>query len=158
MPSTVSRLAPGGSYARCAGPTGAGHATMTPMKSIAIKIIVNGVALWVAAALVSGVHLAEGRATFANQLFTVFLVAVIFGLINAVIKPVAKFFSFPFIILTLGLFTLVVNAAMLQLTSWVAGAVGLPFHVDHFFWDAVLGGLIISIVSLVLGIFLPDRD
>ncbi|MGZ4630521.1 phage holin family protein [Oryzihumus sp.] len=128
------------------------------MKSIAIKVLVNGVALWVAAFLVFGIHLADENEPLGKRLLSVLLVAIVFGLINAVIKPVAKFFSFPFIILTLGLFTLVVNAAMLQLTSWVAGAVGLPFHVDHFFWDAVLGAILISIVSLVLGIFLPDRD
>ena len=131
---------------------------MTPMKSIAIKIIVNGVALWVAAIALQGIHLGEGVDPLSRQLLTILVVAVIFGLINVVIRPVVKFFSFPFILLTLGLFTLVINAAMLQLTSWLAGALNLAFHVDHFFWDAVLGSIIITIVSLVLNIVLPNRD
>jgi putative membrane protein len=86
------------------------------------------------------------------------VVAVIFGLINAVIKPVVKFFAFPFIILTLGLLTLVINAAMLELTSWVAGGLRLAFHVDEFFWDAVLGGIIITFVSMILHLILPDGN
>ena len=134
------------------------RATMTPMKSIAIKIIVNGVALWVAAIALQGIHLGEGVDPLSRQLLTILVVAVIFGLVNAVIRPVVKFFAFPFILLTLGLFTLVINAAMLQLTSWLAGALNLAFHVDHFFWDAVLGSIIITIVSLVLNIVLPNRD
>lgn len=132
---------------------------MTGMKSFAIKILVNGVALWVAAWLVFGIHLADGNEPLGKRLLTVLLVSIVFGLINAFIKPVAKFFSFPFILLTLGLFTIIVNAAMLQLTSWVAGALNLAFHVDNFFWDAIIGALVISIVSLLLGIVLPDdRD
>jgi putative membrane protein len=132
---------------------------MAPMKSIAIKILVNGVALWVAAWLIVGIRLADDADPLGTRLLTVLLVAAVFGLINAVIKPVAKFFSFPFIILTLGLFTIVVNAFMLQLTSWVADWLNLAFHVDHFFWDAILGALVISVVSIVLGIVLPDsRD
>ena len=131
---------------------------MTLMKSIAIKVLVNGVALWVAAFLVFGIHLADENEPLGKRLLSVLLVAIVFGLINAVIKPVAKFFSFPFIVLTLGLFTIVVNALMLQLTSWVAGGLNLAFHVDHFFWDAILGAVIVSIVSIVLGIVLPDDD
>ena len=134
------------------------RATMTPMKSIAIKIIVNGVALWVAAIALQGIHFGEDVDPLSKQLLTILVVAVIFGLINVVIRPVVKFFSFPFILLTLGLFTLVINAAMLQLTSWLAGGLNLAFHVDHFFWDAVLGAIIISIVSLVLNLVLPNSD
>ena len=84
--------------------------------------------------------------------------AVIFGLVNAFVKPIAKLFSLPFIILTLGLFTLVVNALMLQMTSWLAGALNLDFHVDSFFWDAILGALVITFVSLLLNILIPDDD
>ena len=128
------------------------------MKSIAIKILVNGVALWVAAFLLKGIHLEHSGAPISRQLVTVLWVAVIFGLVNAVIKPVLSFFSLPFIILTLGLFSLVVNAAMLQLTSWFAGQFSLAFHVDHFVWDALLGSIIITVVSMILHLFLPDGE
>ena len=83
------------------------------MKSFAIKVLVNGIALWAAAHLVKGIHLAEGGASTSSQLVTILWVAVIFGLLNAVIKPIMTFFSLPVIILTLGLFVLIVNAAML---------------------------------------------
>jgi putative membrane protein len=121
-----------------------------------IKVAVNAVALWVAAWLVPGITFGEGK--FGSKFATVVLVAVVFGVINAVVKPIAKLLSFPFIILTLGLFTFVVNAFMLQLTEWVADPLGLSFRIAHFFWDAVLGALIITIVSMVLGWVIPDHD
>jgi putative membrane protein len=121
-----------------------------------IKVGVNAVALWVAAWLVPGFTFGEGK--FGSKFATIVLVAVVFGVINAVVKPIAKLLSFPFIILTLGLFTFVVNAFMLQLTEWVADPLGLSFTIAHFFWDAVLGALIITIVSMVLGWVIPDHD
>jgi len=72
---------------------------------------------------------------------------------------VLKFFSLPFIILTLGLFSLIVNAAMLELTSWFAVQFSLDFRVNQFFWDAVLGSIIITLVSMIVSRVLPDvRD
>lgn len=126
------------------------------MKSIAIKILVNGAAIWAAAFLLKGISLGQGDGITSGRLVTVLWVAVIFGLVNAVIKPVLKFFSLPFIILSLGLFSLIVNAAMLELTSWFAGQFSLDFHVDQFFWDAVLGSIIITVVSMIVGKILPD--
>lgn len=123
-----------------------------------IKLGVNGIALWVAALLVNGIHLAEGSADWTNRLITVLLVAAIFGVVNAVIKPIAQFLSIPALILTLGLFTFVVNAFMLQLTAWIAGPLHLDFRIDDFFPSALLGALIISLVSWALNIVLPDRD
>jgi len=121
-----------------------------------IKIAVNAVGLWVAGLLVSGITLGEGK--FGSKFATIVLVAIVFGIINAVVKPIAKLLSFPFIILTLGLFTFIVNAFMLQLTEWIADPLGLSFHIDHFFWDAVLGALIITIVSMVMNWVIPDHD
>jgi putative membrane protein len=121
-----------------------------------IKVGVNAVALWVAAWLVPGITFGEGK--FGSKFATILLVAVVFGVINAVVKPIAKLLSFPFIILTLGLFTFIVNAFMLQLTEWLADPLGLSFTIAHFFWDAVLGALIITIVSMVLGWVIPDHD
>ena len=132
---------------------------MTPMRTIGIKVLVNGVALWVAALVLSdGIHLGQQAHSLSARLLTILFVAVIFGLVNAFVKPIATLFSLPFIILTLGLFTLVVNALMLQLTSWLAGWLHLDFHVDAFFWDAVFGALIITFVSLLLNVLIPDND
>ncbi len=128
------------------------------MKNFLIKVVINGIALWVAALVVSGVNLAEGDATWSKKLLTIVLVALLFGLVNAVIKPIVKLFSFPFIVLTLGLFTFVVNAFMLQITEWISKPLGLSFSIDEFFWDAVLAAVVITLVSWVLSVVLPDDD
>jgi putative membrane protein len=125
------------------------------MRSIATKILVNGVALCGAAFVLPGIRFGPHGAALSRQLGTVLLVAVIFGLVNALIKPVLTFFSLPFIVLTLGLFLVVINALMLQLTSFFADQLNLAFQVDQFFWDAVFGSIIITFVSMVLNRVLP---
>ncbi|WP_018157332.1 phage holin family protein [Demetria terragena] len=127
--------------------------------NVFIRIAINAVALWVAAAVVPGITLVQDSAETSSKILTIALVAAIFGIINVVVRPIAMFLSLPALILTLGLFTLVVNAAMLELTSWISGKLDLSFHVDEFFWSAILGGLIISLVSWALNIVAPDdRD
>lgn len=123
-----------------------------------VRIVVNGVALWAASVLVPGISLAENEPSTSQRILTVVLIAAIFGLINAVIRPVAKVLGFPFLILTLGLFIFVINAAMLMLTSAAAGALNLAFHVDRFWPTALLGSLVVSFVSWVLGAFFDDDD
>ena len=126
------------------------------MQAFLIKTAVNGVALWVAALAVTGIRLGEDDPELSTRLLTIALVALVFGLVNAVIKPVVSLLSLPFIVLTLGLFTLVINAFMLQLTAWIAGPLGLDFAVDSFFWDAVIGAIVITLVSMVLNVLVPD--
>lgn len=125
------------------------------MQSFVIKVLVNGVALWVAARLLTGIHLGASTASTSSTLVTLLWVAVIFVLVNALVKPVLTILSLPAIIVTLGLFALIVNAAMLELTSWFAGQFNLAFHVDQFFWDAVLGSIIITVVSMIVRVLLP---
>lgn len=124
--------------------------------SFLIKVLVNGVALWVAAWLVDGITLADDTSSTAAAVVTVGAVALIFGVLNAVIRPALMILSVPLLVLTLGLFTFIVNAAMLALTSWLSGLLGLDFQVAEFFWDAVLGALIVTVVSLLLNAVLPD--
>lgn len=128
------------------------------MADLLLKTVVNGAALWVAALLVPGIALGDPSDPLGSRLVTVLLVALVFGVINAVVKPVVKFFSFPFIVLTLGLFTFVVNALMLQLLSWAAGRLGLAFHVDRFFWSAVIGAVVVTVVAMVLDAVVPDTE
>jgi len=116
------------------------------MIRLVLRLAVNAVGLWVASYLIDGVDLSE-------EWTSVLFVAVIFGLINAVLKPVAKVLTFPITVITLGLFTLVVNAAMLGLTAWTTD----NLEVDGF-WPAVLGALVISVVSWGLSVFVPDDD
>lgn len=114
------------------------------------RLLINSLALLVAAWVVPGIHLrAAGRHPTTNDWVTLLIVALIFGIINAVIRPVVIFLSLPLEILTLGLFTFVVNALMLLLTSWIADGMGLGFRVDGFV-AALLGALIVSLVSFAL--------
>lgn len=124
--------------------------------NVLIRIAVNAVALWAAAAVLPGITLVEDGASTGSKVVTIAVVAAIFGIINVIVRPIAMFLSLPALILTLGLFTLVVNAGMLKLTSWISGKLDLSFHVDDFFWSAILGGVIISLVSWILNIFAPD--
>ena len=128
------------------------------MKNFLIRVGVNGVALWVAALVLPGINLAEGDVGWGRKIWTIFFVAVIFGVVNAIIKPIAQLLSLPFIVLTLGLFIFIVNAFMLQLTEWVSGWLDLSFSIDQFFWDAVFGAIIITLVSWVLNVVLPEND
>ena len=126
------------------------------LADFAIKTVINGVALWIAALLVDGINFGDNPDGW-EVAKTVLLVALVFGILNAFVRPIAKVVSLPFIILTLGLFVFIINALMLQLTSWLSDKLGLAFHVEHFFWDAILGSLIITFVSMILGFFNP-RD
>ena len=117
---------------------------------LAVRVFVNAVALWVAVVLVGGVDI-DARTT-AGKLGTVLVVAVIFGLVNAVLRPIVLVLSCPLIILTLGLFALVANALLFWLTAAVSNALGAPFHVDGF-WAAFWGALVVSIVSWLLSLF-----
>jgi putative membrane protein len=125
------------------------------MKNFVVKTIANAGALAVAVWLLDKITL-TGDST-GKKVWTLILVALVFGLVNFLIKPVVKVLTFPLFILTLGLFTLIVNALMLLLTSWLADKIDLSFHVEGF-WTAVLGGLIISIVAWALHVVLPDED
>ncbi len=113
---------------------------------IVLRILINAAALWVAAWALDGI-------TLSSRFVSVLIVAAVFGLVNAFIKPVALLLTLPFTIVTLGLFTLVINAGMLQITDFLTAGL----EVDGF-WTSVGGGIVISIVSWALSVFLPDDD
>jgi putative membrane protein len=119
-----------------------------------IRTLATAVALWVAT-LVPGIDLTSDN-TFANIL-TLIVVAVIFGLINAFLKPVIKIVGCVFYVLTLGLIALVVNALLFMLTGWIAELLDLPFEVDGF-WPAFWGAIVVGVVSWLITMVLPDRD
>jgi putative membrane protein len=125
------------------------------MKNFLVKTLANAGALGVAIWVIPNITL-PGDST-SREVLSLILVALVFGVVNWLVKPVVKVLSFPLFILTLGLITLVVNALMLLLTSWLAGKLDLEFHVDGF-WTAVVGGLIVSIVSWALHVVLPDDE
>jgi len=126
------------------------------VRSFLIKVGVNAIAIWVATLIVPGVEITGD--TWTNNLVTLLVVGAIFGVVNAFIKPFVKFFSFPFYILTLGLFAFVVNAAMLEIVNWVSGITNLNFHIDDFFWSALGAAVVVTFVSMILNLLLPDGD
>ena len=117
-------------------------------------VTVNALALAVATWLLPGITLTAG--TSGQRLLSLLVVAVVFGLVNAIVRPVVMLLSLPFIILTLGLLVLVINACLLLLTSWLSQGLGLGFHVDGF-WTALLGGIVVAIATWVLELVVGDR-
>ncbi|HEV8629025.1 MAG TPA: phage holin family protein [Thermoanaerobaculia bacterium] len=109
--------------------------------NVILRILINAAALWLAARIVPGIH--------AGGAGSIFAIALVFGFVNVLIRPVMKLLTCPIILLTLGLFTLVVNALMLMLTAWIGRAFGIDFAVDGFV-AAFLGALLVAIVSTVL--------
>ncbi|CAN5683962.1 hypothetical protein BH23GEM11_BH23GEM11_01600 [soil metagenome] len=116
------------------------------MRNLVIRIFMNAVALWAAAQIVGGI-------TLSDAFWPVVLVAAVFGLVNGLIRPLVMLLSFPIVVLTLGLFTLVVNALMLLLTAALLDALTV-----EGFLAALLGSIVISVVSLLFSILFPSRD
>ncbi|MBE1587076.1 phage holin family protein [Nonomuraea angiospora] len=122
-----------------------------------IRTIAAAAALWVAIQLVPGIEVSTSTNS-AKYWGVLLIVALIFGIVNAIVKPIVKALGCAIIVLTLGLFLLVINAAMLLLTSWISTQLDIPFHVDNFYPAAFWGAIIISVVSWLLGLFIPDGD
>jgi putative membrane protein len=119
-----------------------------------LRVLITAVAMLVATWVLPGIEVTAG--TTLRKIATLLVVALIFGVINAVLKPIVKVLGCFFYIITLGLIGLVVNALLLWLTSWVAGKLSLPFHITGF-WPAFWGAIIIGVVSWLLSITLGDR-
>ncbi|SDO93103.1 putative membrane protein [Arthrobacter sp. ok909] len=130
---------------------------MGAMSSFIARVIINGLALAIACWILTGLDISTAN----NNIFSVVLgylfIGLIFGLVNAFVKPIVSLLSLPITILTLGLFTVVINAGMLYLTSWISSYTTVHFTIDSFWWTAVFAALIISGVSLVAS-FLPALD
>ncbi|HET7734571.1 MAG TPA: phage holin family protein [Nocardioidaceae bacterium] len=117
-------------------------------------VVVNALALGAAVWLLDGITLTGDSDS--DKVLTLLGVGLIFGVVNAIVRPVVKLLALPFIILSLGLLIFVINAAMLMLTSRIADSLDLGFHVDEFWWTAILGAIIISIASALLSVVEPD--
>ncbi len=121
------------------------------MRNLLIRLLINAIALYVATRVgIAGL-------SFEGDWMTMALVAFIFGLVNALVRPVLTFLTCPLLILTMGLFTLIINALMLALTGWIAQQFKLGFVVDGF-WAAFLGALVVSIVSFLLTVLLGGDE
>ena len=122
--------------------------------SLLLRLIINAVAIWLATYLLAPDLRIVGGDSNATTVMVYLAVALVFGVVNAFVKPVVKAFAIPLYILTLGLFTIVVNAAMLLLVGWLSEQTEYGLRIDDF-WTAVLGALIISVVSFALSLVLP---
>ncbi|GIJ75957.1 putative membrane protein [Micromonospora phaseoli] len=125
------------------------------LKGLLIRVGATAVAFWLATLIIPGISLESSSVS--ETVLTLILVAVIFGVVNAVLQPIIKTVGCGFYLLTLGLIALVVNGLLFLLTGWIADQVGLPFDVDGFWPAAVLGALFVGIVTWILGAIL-DRD
>jgi putative membrane protein len=126
---------------------------MTAMKFV-LRVLITAVALAVATWLVSGIELRAGSTW--SKIGTLVVVALIFGIVNAVLKPIVKTIGCFLYVLTLGLIGLVVNGLLLWLSSWVAGKLSLPFHITGF-WPAFWGAIVVGVVGWLLNLVLDDR-
>lgn len=121
-----------------------------------IRTALTGFALWVVTLIVPGIDFVGGETTL-QRVGIILVVAVLFGLVNAIIKPVVQVLSIPLYILTLGLFHIVINAFMLWITSWLTDeTTHWGLHIDQFWWTAIWGAIVLSIVSWGLSIIVPD--
>jgi len=120
------------------------------MFRLLVRWLITTVAIFVAVNVMPGI-------VFRGKLWKLALVALIFGLLNALVRPLLKMLTCPLIILTLGLFILVINAAMLGLTAWLSEAFGLQFYVADF-WSAFWGAVVISIVSFFLNLLVREGE
>lgn len=119
------------------------------MRSLLLHWILNAAALWVAAAIVPGLD-------FHGGLGRLLLVAAVFGIVNSLLRPLLTILTCPLILVTLGLFMLVINALMLMITGWLSESWSLGFTVSGF-WPAFFGGLVVGLVSMVLSLALAPR-
>lgn len=119
-------------------------------RSLLLHWLLNAAALWVAAALIPGLD-------FNGGLGRLLLVAAVFGIVNSTLRPVLAILTCPLIVLTLGLFTLVINALMLMVTGWLSEGWNLGFTVSGF-WSAFFGGLVVGLVSMILSLGLASKE
>ena len=117
------------------------------MGPFVIRAAVTGLALWVVTLILPGMNFVGGTTTV-QKIGVVLVVAVIFGLVNAFVKPIVQVLSIPLYILTLGLFHVVINALMLWITAWITDhTTHWGLHIDHFWWTAIWAAILLSIVG-----------
>jgi len=121
---------------------------------ILIRLVITAISLWIATLVIGGIQLTTDSTP--GKIGTLLAVALIFGVINAILRPIIKIIGCGLYVLTLGLIAVVVNGLLFLLTSWIAGQFDLPFHVDDFWPSAVLGALLVGVVSWLLNMLVPD--
>jgi putative membrane protein len=128
------------------------------MGQFLLRAGLTGFALWVVTLVVSGIRFVGGDSTL-QRIGIIVVVAVIFGLVNAIIKPIVQFVSIPLYILTLGLIHIVINALMLWITSWITeNTTHWGLYINDFWWTAIWAAIVLSIVSWLLSLLVRDVE
>jgi putative membrane protein len=126
------------------------------VRSIVTKVVINAFAIWIATLVVPQVDVGDG--SLGNQILSLLIVGALFGVINTFIKPIVKLFTLPLYLLTLGLFTFVVNALMLKIVEWLSDRIGITFDAGPFFWSTLGAAVVVTFVSMILNVTVPDKD
>ena len=121
-----------------------------------INVIVCSIAIWVTDLLFDGISVSGSKDTTLNEILTYVVIGLILALVNTFIKPFVKLIALPFVILTLGLLTLIINAALLELVAWLSTATPMTLTIDEFWWTAIWAALILTILQMILNSILPD--
>jgi putative membrane protein len=126
------------------------------VRSIVTKVVVNAFAIWIATLVIPSVTVGQG--SLGHRVLSLLIVGALFGIINTFIKPIVKLFTLPLYLLTLGLISFVVNAFMLKIVEWLSGKIGITFDTGPFFWSTLGAALVITFVSMILHVAIPDGD
>jgi putative membrane protein len=126
--------------------------------SFVIRVIVTGIAIWLTSLFIDDHFSIVGSDTVGGQIVIVLAVALIYSLVNAIIKPIVQIISIPLYILTLGLFTLVVNALMLMLTAWITEQTNWGIRIEGGFWWALLAALIIGVLNFLISAVVAPKS
>ncbi|MGZ5378819.1 MAG: phage holin family protein [Mycobacterium sp.] len=128
------------------------------MGSFLLRAALTGFALWVVTLIVPGISFVGGDSTL-QEVGIIFVVGIVFGLVNAIIKPIVQFISIPLYILTLGLIHIVINALMLWITSWLTeNTTHWGLFIDDFWWTAIWAAIVLSIVSWLLSLVVGSAE
>ena len=126
------------------------------MRPIITKVVINAFAIWIATLVIPAITVGQG--SLGHRVLSLLIVGALFGIINTLIKPLVKLFTLPLYLLTLGLISFVVNALMLKLVEWLSGKIGITFDAGPFFWSTIGAAVVITFVSLILNVAIPDGD
>ncbi len=125
------------------------------MRSIITKVAINAFAIWIATLVIPQVGVTGSTW---QKVWSLLIVGALFGIINTFIKPIVKLFTLPLYLLTLGLISFIVNAFMLKIAEWLSGKIGITFDAGPFFWATVGAAIVVTFVSMILNVTVPDGD
>jgi putative membrane protein len=125
------------------------------VRSIITKVAINAFAIWIATLVIPQVAVTGSTG---EKVLSLLIVGALFGIINTFIKPIVKLFTLPLYLLTLGLISFIVNAFMLKIVEWLSGKIGITFDAGPFFWATVGAAIVVTFVSMILNVTVPDGD